>query len=497
MSSKPVASVFPVDNAPMKLITKLILVAVAVTIAVASAQAILRARHVSERSLHHMQRDLAELALTLGITADELWRSAGPEAAIALVERIDERHGKAEIRLARASAAVPTPSARAFAALSGSDQAARVVERADGLALTLTVGDGMGLLEVHRPMHAGSADAGSTIWSDALQILALALLSGVALLIAGRQLIGRPLGLILEQVRGLARGDRGGPVDVPQSGELAVLAVELERLRERLAEVEEGARRDRRMRTLAFERLRHADRLSTVGKIASSMAHDLGTPLNVVSGRAMMILSTPGCSPEIASDARIINEQAGSMTQIIRQVLELSRRRDLQRTSVQVRELIDRAVTLVEPLAEEKGVSIEHVAPERDVAARLDEQKVLQILTNLMVNGIQATSAGGRLRMQSTVLPVEDPPDSRAAAGTYLRISVEDNGVGIEAKALGSLFEPFFTTKGKGQGAGLGLPVCQGIIREHGGWIDVQSQVGQGSRFDVYLPMSNDEGENR
>lgn len=496
MSSKPVASVFPVENAPMKLVAKLILVAVAVTVAVASAQAIVRARHVSERSLHDMRRDLAELALTLGITADELWRSAGPEAAIALVTRIDERHGKAEIRLARDGAAVPTLSARAFAALSRDDQAARVVERADGLALALTVGDGMGLLEVHRPMHAGS-DEGSSLWSDALQILALALLSGVALLIAGRQLIGRPLGLILEQVRGLAKGDRGGPVDVPQSGELAVLAVELERLRERLAEVEESARRDRRMRTLAFERLRHADRLSTVGKIASSMAHDLGTPLNVVSGRAMMILSTPGCTPEIASDARIINEQASSMTQIIRQVLELSRRRDLQRTSVHVHELIDRAVALVEPLAEERGVSVEHVAPERDLVARLDEQKVLQILTNLMVNGIQATSAGGRLRMQSTVLLVEDPPDSRAAAGTYLRISVEDNGVGIEAKALGSLFEPFFTTKGKGQGAGLGLPVCQGIIREHGGWIDVQSQVGQGSRFDVYLPMSHDEGENR
>lgn len=499
MSSKPVTSVFPVESVSMKLIAKLILVAVAVTIAVASAQAILRARHVSDSSLREMRHDLAELALMLGVTADELWRSAGPEATMQLIARVGESYGRghAHMRLTRERPAVPTSSARAFAALSRDDQAARVEQRADGLALALTVGGGAGLLEIRRPLHDGQSYAGSTLRSDALHILALALLSGVALLIAGRYLVGRPLRLILEQVRALAMGDRDHPVDLPQSGELAVLAVELERLRERLAEVEEEARRDRRMRTITFERLRHADRLSTVGKIASSMAHDLGTPLNVVSGRAMMILSTPGCSPEIASDARIIGEQASSMTQIIRQVLEFSRRRDLQRTSVQVRELIARAIVLVEPMAEERGVSIEHVEPERDLVARLDEHKVLQILTNLMVNGVQATSAGGRLRMQSAVLTVEDPPDSRAAAGTYLRISVEDNGAGIEAKALATLFEPFFTTKGKGQGSGLGLPVCQGIIREHGGWIDVHSQVGHGSRFDVYLPMSHDEGENQ
>lgn len=482
----------------MKLMIKLFLVAVAVTIAVASAQAVLRARRMSERSMDEVRHDLAALALALGTTADELWRAAGPDAAMQAIERVDERYGEGhELRLVSGSAAVPTFSTRAFTALSRDDRAARIERRGDELAITLTVGDGRGLLEIRRPLRASQAGAGSAFRSDALQILSLALLSGVALLIAGSRLVGRPLRLILDQARALAKGDRGPPVDVPQSGELALLAVELERLRARLEQVEAEARRDRRMRTATFERLRHADRLSTVGKIASSMAHDLGTPLNVVSGRAMMILSTPGCPPDIASDARIIGEQANSMTQIIRQVLEYSRRRDLHRTRVQVRELIDRAIVLVEPLAEEHGMTVEHVASERDVITHLDEHKVLQILTNLMVNGVQAMSAGGRLRLQSAVLVIEDPPDSRAAPGTYLRISVEDNGVGIDKKAIDSLFEPFFTTKGKGQSSGLGLPVCQGIIREHGGWIDVHSQVGHGSRFDVYLPMSNEAGENQ
>jgi two-component system NtrC family sensor kinase len=502
MINKPVASspfdLPRVEHVPMKLMFKLILVAVAVIVAVASGQAVLRARRVSEQSLGEMRHDLAALALALGTTADALWRSAGPDAAMQAIERLDASYGPGheQLRLVRDSAAVPTFSTRAFAALSRDDRAARVEQRAGGLAIALTVADGRGLLEIRRPLHASQAGAASPLRSDALYILSLALLSGVALLIAGSRLVGRPLRLLIDQARALA-GDRGSPGDVPQSGELALLAVELERLRERLEQVEAEARRDRRMRTVAFESLRRADRLSTVGKIASSMAHDLGTPLNVVSGRAMMILSTPGCPPEIASDARIIGEQANSMTQIIRQVLEYSRRRDLHRTRVHVRELIDRAIVLVEPLAEDRGISVEHLASDRDLIAHLDEHKVLQILTNLMANGVQAMSAGGRLRMQAAVLTIEDPPDSRAAAGTYLRISVEDNGVGIDKKTIDTLFEPFFTTKGKGQGSGLGLPVCQGIIREHGGWIDVHSQVGHGSRFDVYLPTSNDEGENQ
>lgn len=502
MTNQPFASspvgLLRFESVSMKLMIKLFLVAVAVTVAVASAQAVLRARRLSERSLDEQRHDLVALALALGTTTDELWRSAGPDAAVQAIARVAARQGQdpdqAQVRLTLGGAPVPTFSVQAFAALSRDDQTARVAAHPDGLALALIVGEGRGLLELRQPVHAGRASAPG---SDALHILTLALLSGLALLIAGSRLVARPLRAILAHVRAMAQGDRGSPVDLPQNGELAVLAVELERLRARLQQVEDEARRDRRMRTLAFERLRQADRLSTVGKIASSMAHDLGTPLNVVSGRAMMILSTPGCPPEIASDARIIGEQANSMTQIIRQVLEYSRRRDLQRTRVHVRELIDRAISLVEPMAEDRGISVEHAASERDVVTQLDENKVLQILTNLMVNGVQAMSAGGRLRMQSAVQVVEDPPDSRAAAGTYLRISVEDNGAGIDKKVLDTLFEPFFTTKGKGQGSGLGLPVCQGIIREHGGWIDVQTQPGQGSRFDVYLPMSNDEGENQ
>ena len=363
-----------------------------------------------------------------------------------------------------------------------------------GLYLDLAVGEG-GLLQLHESL-AADARAGD-IWSRDALLGLLALLGGGGFLVAGVQTPDPRLQVLAAQVRALASGDYAARNDIGQGDEIGLLASEMNRMGERLQQSWEGALRDRRARTATLEQLRHGDRLSTVSKLASSMAHDLGTPLNVVSGRAMMITSTPGCPPDIASDARIISEQANNMTQIIRRMLDHARRRDLQRARVVVRDLVQRAVDLVEPLAGPQKVTIEQDGP-GELAAGVDEIKLLQVLTNLMNNGIEAMPEGGRLRLHWARVEVEEPPDSRAAAGAYIRISVEDNGVGIDAKALEQIFEPFFSIKGSGGGMGLGLPVCHSIIRDHGGWVEAHSQPGKGSRFDVYLPQGNAiEGENR
>ena len=351
--------------------------------------------------------------------------------------------------------------------------------------------------QVRQGLAADHAPAGADRRSRLTLLGLLALLGGGGVLLLGVQIVDQRLQRLVAQARALADGDYTARTDIEQQDEIGQLAAEMNRLGERLEQARAGAQRERRARTATLERLRRADRLSTVSKLAASMAHDLGTPLNVVSGRAMMITSTPNCPPEIASDARIIGEQAGNMTKIIRRMLDHARRRDVQHTSMPLRDLVQRAIDLVEPLAQPQRVTIEQVEP-GELVANVDEDKLLQVLTNLMINGIQAMPEGGRLRLQSVKLIVEEPPDSRAAAGTYIRISVEDDGVGIDANALTKIFEPFFSIKGSGEGMGLGLPVCHGIVRDHGGWIEAHSQPGQGSRFDVYLPQSNAiEGENR
>jgi signal transduction histidine kinase len=259
---------------------------------------------------------------------------------------------------------------------------------------------------------------------------------------------------------------------------------------ERLEASRQQVGKERRARTAALAQLRHADRLSAVGKLASGIAHELGTPLNVVSGRATMISAAEGCPDELAAHARIIVAQTRHMTQIIRQLLDYARGRGLQRNVTDLGQLIEHARVLVEPLAEEHDVVIDMASPP-EVRTAVDQDMVLQVATNLMINGIQAMPRGGLLRLGIAVVDVDDPPAEYASAGEFVRLDVTDQGVGIGAGDLEHIFEPFFTTKAQGEGTGLGLSVCHGIVKEHGGWMAVESAPGMGSTFSVYFPQGD------
>jgi signal transduction histidine kinase len=263
---------------------------------------------------------------------------------------------------------------------------------------------------------------------------------------------------------------------------------------QRLADAHEEICRERHSRTLLLEQLRHSDRLSTIGRIASSIAHELGTPLNVVSGRASMIASGDLSGPEAQESARIISDQADRMAAIIRQLLGFARAEGVLREHTDVCAIVHRAKNLMEPLAERSEVAI--VLDNRGpVEAAVDEGKVLQVLTNLMMNGIEAMPRGGRLSVSVDARMVARPPDHRAAPGEYVRICVRDQGSGIDPDNIELIFEPFFTTRPGCNGTGLGLPVCQGILEEHGGWLEVETHSGQGSCFAVNLPVKQEEAK--
>jgi len=173
-------------------------------------------------------------------------------------------------------------------------------------------------------------------------------------------------------------------------------------------------------------------------------------------------------------------------------LLDYSRGRGLQREQGDVGEIVDQALRLMEPLADDQAVKLlRSGAPA--VEAELDSGKVLQVLTNLIMNGIQAMPGGGALTVSVETAQVDRPADIHAAAGHYVRIDVRDEGTGIAQQDLTQIFEPFFTTKSSGQGTGLGLSVCHGIVREHGGWLSVDSAPGEGSCFSVYLPRGGDQ----
>jgi signal transduction histidine kinase len=284
---------------------------------------------------------------------------------------------------------------------------------------------------------------------------------------------------LTEQARRIGTGDLSRRITVTQRDEVGTLARELNATCDRLVAANERVRSETEARIATLDQLRHADRLKTVGQLASAVAHELGTPLNVVGGRAKLIAKGGLGTREIDENARIIAAQADRMATIIRQLLDFARRRNLNRTVGDLRDLVTRTADMLTVFARGRKVVLELDVPSEPVLFATDPGQFQQALTNVLVNGIQAMPQGGTLRVHV---------ERRGPEAEPFAIVVEDEGTGIAPDHLPRLFEPFFTTKGVGEGTGLGLAVAYGIIREHGGHIDVTSTLGQGSRFEIVLP---------
>ncbi len=223
-----------------------------------------------------------------------------------------------------------------------------------------------------------------------------------------------------------------------------------------------------------------------VGKLAAGIAHELGTPLSIVGGRARQIASNALAPDQVAPTAKTIAEQADRMAAIIRQLLDFARRREPRLGRFDARTLIRQAVSLLEPVAARRGVKLSAGALEQARVVEFDGSQMMQVMINVISNAIQATPPNGQVTL-GLVEGGEPPPETGLPKRAYVGIVVEDTGSGIADEQRKRIFEPFFTTKDTGEGTGLGLSVAQGIVRDHHGWIAVESELGKGSRFTIYL----------
>ena len=232
---------------------------------------------------------------------------------------------------------------------------------------------------------------------------------------------------------------------------------------------------------VAQEQLRHANRLISVGRLASGVIHELGTPLTVISARARMIGSGELDGDEVSDNARIIDEATGRITGILRRMLDFSRAGRQPPAPVDLAALAGEAAVLLAPLARKHQAVLRVEPGERPITALGDPNELLQAITNLVLNAMQAMPQGGGVTLT---------PGRRTGPGgeAQVTLSVSDEGQGIAATDLPRLFTPFFTTKTTGQGTGLGLSVSHDILLAHGGTIEVESTSGEGSRFTLVLP---------
>lgn len=222
--------------------------------------------------------------------------------------------------------------------------------------------------------------------------------------------------------------------------------------------------------------LRRAERLAELGTLASGMAHEIGTPMNVILGRAEYLLQRAADEGMKRGLATIIT-QVERITKVMNQLLAFARRRTPERRAVDLGEIVDDSLEMFQERMAQNRITVEKVIEANMPSVHADRDQLIQVLINLVMNSIHAMPEGGRLRL------------SLAREGSHVCLGLSDTGHGMPEEIRSQVFNPFFTTKDFGKGTGLGLTVVKGIIEEHGGTIAVESAVDKGTTFWIRLPV--------
>jgi PAS domain S-box-containing protein len=240
--------------------------------------------------------------------------------------------------------------------------------------------------------------------------------------------------------------------------------------------------------------LRQAQKMQAIGTLAGGIAHDFNNILSAIMGYAELALD------EVEQGSAVWNDLQGTLTagrrarDLVQQILTFCRQQELARTSIPLHWLIEEALALLRA-ALPSTITIQPLIDRNAGAVLADPTQMQQVLMNLCTNAAHAMRTTGGV-IEVRLEPIEIAADVPASvpglkAGAYVRLTVQDNGHGMEPEILERIFEPFFTTKGPDEGTGMGLAVVHGIVTNHGGVITVESTPGQGSTFAIYLPRSD------
>jgi signal transduction histidine kinase len=476
----------------MKVATKFALAFIACGVLSVLVYSAVAASREVERLEATVAEDLASIGRTLRTSVLSVWERDGETRALELIEKQDaaSESETIDIRLTWLDvesnhSRFPRGGLSVIPSLLRGEQRTWVAERPNGAREVyayvplMKPGARPSALEISRPLYRES----DLFWQELRgQLVSSTIIAGcatfLAIILTGWMVSG-PLDRLTAQARRIGTGDFTQRVPVRGTDEVATLAAELNTMTDQLIEAKTRAQDETDKRIATLEQLRHADRLRTVGTLASGIAHELGTPLNVIAMRARMLATGEVPPEEAPASATIIVAQTERVTKIVRQLLDFARRRVPNRAETDVGELAERTAMLLEGLAKKARVEVQ-VKHDEEVRAKVDAMQIEQAITNLVINAVHAMPDGGKVTV--TAKNVESR-DRKCAL-----LEIADTGTGISEEALERIFEPFFTTKSVGDGTGLGLSVTHGIVQDHEGWMDVESEVGKGTTFKLYLP---------
>ena len=482
----------------MKVATKFALAFLACGILSVLVYSSVAATREAQRMEETVAEDLASLGHTLSLAVVAVWEREGESRAHDLVrytdsdEQIEARWTWLDVDAA--SPLSPRAGPDVIGEVRKGTTRTWVVVRPDGARVVyaylplLRPGERPAALELSRPLISRSR----VFWTEVReQLVASTVVAAFATFLAvvlTQWIVSRPLAELGEQARRIGAGDLSHRVHAQGSDEVSSLVGELNAMCDQLRDARTRADDESVKRLAALDQLRHADRLRTVGTLASGIAHELGTPLAVIAMRAKMIASGEVPKEQAPESAKIIATQADRVTKIVRQLLDFARRRAPKRAEAELRELSERTASLLSALAKKSSVSVIVDPASKPVRANVDTAQIEQAVTNLVINAVHAMPKGGTVTV-ATRNTRAAPPSAPDAERDCAVIEVRDEGEGITEEHLGRIFEPFFTTKGVGEGTGLGLSVTHGIIEDHEGWMTATSELGKGSVFRLYLPV--------
>lgn len=239
------------------------------------------------------------------------------------------------------------------------------------------------------------------------------------------------------------------------------------------------------------EHLRQSQKMEAVGQLSGGVAHDFNNLLTVIQGHVGLLEARGNVPADVADSLHEIAHAAARATALTRQLLTLSRKQAMQARGIDANEVVKNISKMLRRvLREDIKLDVRYASASAPIHADLG--MIEQVLVNLVVNARDAMPMGGKLSVE--VACVEISPEAakllpNARPGAFVRLAVRDTGTGIAPEVLSKIFEPFFTTKEAGKGTGLGLANVYGIVEQHSGWIEVQTEVGRGTTFSVHLPL--------
>jgi len=231
--------------------------------------------------------------------------------------------------------------------------------------------------------------------------------------------------------------------------------------------------------------LSQSEKLAAVGQVTATMAHQIGTPLNSISGYIQLMRQDGNLQPKDQGRLRIVESQLDRLADSVKNLLSFTQQPKPQLKSLEVNEVLEELIRLSEPWFLARNVKLTTYLSPNLPPISGDPTQLQTLFLNLITNALDAMPKGGAL----TIRTRHAPHSLSSKAGRWLEISIADTGIGITEESKKRIFEPFFTTKKMGEGTGLGLAICEKIIKEHSGRIELESEVGRGSTFFISLPV--------